>query len=393
MNNSKLTDTDILYIGVVPDTWNKSRIGSLYILRNVKVSDKDFKPLSVTMKGILPQIESVAKTNAHDDRKLVKKGDFVINSRSDRRGSCGIANQDGSVSLINLVLQPRDNMEPNFYNWFFKSKEFSAEFYRWGHGIVDDLWTTTWQDMKNIEIIVPPLSEQKAIADYLDDKCGQIDEIAKIIEEQIATLERYKCSIITEKVTKGLNSNAPMKDSGIEWIGAIPEHWKVVKGKNLFTNDKSIVGARVDDYERLALTMKGVIKRSKDDNEGLQPDKFNSYQILRENELVFKLIDLQNISTSRVGLSGYTGIVSPAYIILKSNGSILPTYAEKYYLSLWMNQIFNFLGDAGVRSSLNAGELLNLYLPVPPLSEQKAIADYLDDKCGQIDEIDRKSVV
>ena len=80
--------------------------------------------------------------------------------------------------------------------------------------------------------------------------------------------------------------------------------------------------------------MKGVIKRSKDDNEGLQPDKFNSYQILRENELVFKLIDLQNISTSRVGLSGYTGIVSPAYIILKSNRSILPTYAEKYYLSL-----------------------------------------------------------
>lgn len=194
-------ESNILYIGVIPSEWNKGRIGSLYILRNVKVSDKDYEPLSVTMKGVLSQLETVAKTNAHDDRKLVKKGDFVINSRSDRRGSCGIANQDGSVSLINLVLEPRENMEPSFYNWFFKNDQFSAEFYRWGHGIVDDLWTTTWQDMKNIEIIVPPLEEQKAIADYLDGRCGQIDEIIKGKREQLEQLKSYKQSMIYEYVT------------------------------------------------------------------------------------------------------------------------------------------------------------------------------------------------
>ena len=151
-----------------------------------------------------------------------------------------------------------------------------------------------------------------------------------------------------------------MKDSGIGWVHEIPNDWDVIRGKYLFTNDKMLVGAKVEEYERLALTMKGVVKRSKDDTEGLQPDKFNTYQILKTGELVFKLIDLQNISTSRVGLSPYTGIVSPAYIILKGNKQILPEYAEKYYLMMWMNQVFNALGDSGVRSSLNVGELLEL---------------------------------
>ena len=178
-----------------------------------------------------------------------------------------------------------------------------------------------------------------------------------------------------------------MKDSGIGWVHQIPAHWGTIKGKYVFTNDKVVVGAKVEDYERLALTMNGVIKRSKDDNEGLQPDKFDTYQILRENELVFKLIDLQNVSTSRVGLSPFTGIVSPAYIILKAKKEIYPAFAEKYYLMMWMNQVFNALGDAGVRSSLNATELQELSLPLPPIDEQRAIAAYLDEQCGKIDSV------
>lgn len=178
-----------------------------------------------------------------------------------------------------------------------------------------------------------------------------------------------------------------MKDSGIGWVHEIPNNWTVVKGKYIFNIKKQVVGARVDDYERLALTLNGVIKRAKDDNEGLQPDKFNTYQILRKNELVFKLIDLQNISTSRVGLSHYTGIVSPAYIILKATKQINPVYAEKYYLMMWMNQVFNALGDSGVRSSLNSNELLEISLPLPSHDEQIQIADFLDEKCAEIDGI------
>ena len=176
-----------------------------------------------------------------------------------------------------------------------------------------------------------------------------------------------------------------MKDSGISWVGEIPKEWSVNRAKYCFVNTKEIAGCRSDRYERLALTMNGVIKRSKDDSNGLQPEKFETYQILRPDELVFKLIDLQNVSTSRVGLSPYLGLVSPAYIILKSNKRILPAFAEKYFLMLWKNQIFNALGDAGVRSNLNSKDLLELSIPFPSLVEQQRIAEFLDRECGKID--------
>lgn len=176
-----------------------------------------------------------------------------------------------------------------------------------------------------------------------------------------------------------------MKDSKIEWVGEIPENWEVTKTKYQFQYKKEIAGVRCNQYERLALTMKNVVKRSKEDNTGLQPEKFETYQILRKDELVFKLIDLQNVSTSRVGRSPFEGLVSPAYIILRQNGKVLPCYAEKYFYILWKNQVFNALGDDGVRSNLGKDDLLNIPLPIPPLSEQKEISEYLDEKCGEID--------
>ena len=119
MNDSRTT-----WLREVPDTWRITTINSLYTLRNEKVSDKDYPPLSVTMKGVVPQLESAAKTDDGDNRKLVKIGDFAINSRSDRRGSCGISSYDGSVSLINTVLTPREAMHPGYYNWLFHSAAF-----------------------------------------------------------------------------------------------------------------------------------------------------------------------------------------------------------------------------------------------------------------------------
>lgn len=178
-----------------------------------------------------------------------------------------------------------------------------------------------------------------------------------------------------------------MRYSGVEWIGDIPTSWHVEKVKYHFYNEKTIVGIYADDYERLALTMKGVIKRSKDDTNGLQPEKFEGYQILRKNELVFKLIDLQNVTTSRVGLSPFEGLVSPAYIVLKAKGKILPAYAEKYFMFLWKNEIFNSLGNDGVRSSLNATDLLNLPILLPTEDEQVRIVAFLDKKCSEIDAI------
>lgn len=187
-------------------------------------------------------------------------------------------------------------------------------------------------------------------------------------------------------------ANRKMKDSGIEWIGEIPEDWSVNRTKNYYTNHKDIVGDMADSYERLALTLNGVIKRSKEDNAGLQPEVFNGYQILRRNELVFKLIDLENISTSRVGLCLFErGIVSPAYIVLTPKNNINSKYGEYYYLSMWHREIFNHIGDDGVRSSLNAKDLLNIPIVLPSMPEQQKIADFLDEKCSHIDSVLEKT--
>lgn len=199
--SAPMKDSGIPWVGETPEYWKVGRIGGLYELRNQKVSDKDFMPLSVTMKGILPQLETAAKTNDGDNRKLVRVGDFAINSRSDRRGSCGISDYDGSVSLINTILKPRNRMNAKYYNWLFHTPMFADEFYKWGHGIVDDLWTTNWSEMKRISIPLPPLDEQQEIADYLDNKCAEIEQIIADKKSQIETLDGYKKSLIYEYVT------------------------------------------------------------------------------------------------------------------------------------------------------------------------------------------------
>lgn len=185
-----------------------------------------------------------------------------------------------------------------------------------------------------------------------------------------------------------------MKDSGIAWIGVIPQDWEIVRTKSLYCSAKEIAGDRADDFERLALTLNGVIKRSKEDSVGLQPEKFSGYQILKKGELVFKLIDLENVATSRVGLSPYTGIVSPAYIVLSKQSrakDLVVRYSMYHFLSMWQREIFNQMGDNGVRSSLNTKELLNIPHPFPSICEQKRIVTFLDAQCAEIDAVLEKT--
>ena len=223
-------ESGVDWLGEIPSDWELGRISAFFSERRQKVSDKDYPALSVTKLGVFPQWENVAKSNDGDNRKLVKKGDFVINSRSDRKGSSGIAKQDGSVSLINIVLKPV-NIEPRYSEYLFKSYNFIEEFYRVGHGIVADLWTTRFDDIKNSMIALPTFDEQVKIANFLDQKTAQIDQAIALKQQQIEKLNEYKQIVIQNAVTKGLNPNAPMKDSGVAWIGDIPEHWEVKKLK------------------------------------------------------------------------------------------------------------------------------------------------------------------
>ena len=182
-----------------------------------------------------------------------------------------------------------------------------------------------------------------------------------------------------------------MKDSGVEWIGEIPKEWEIVRTKNEYFFHKNVVGNKADDYMRLALTLNGVIRRSKEDSNGLQPEVFTGYQIIKEGELVFKLIDLENLATSRVGLSSYTGLVSPAYIVLAPRENVNSKFGEYFFLSMWQREIFNHMGDDGVRSSLNSNDLLNIPYIRTSYAMQKRISCFLDKKCLEIDNVIEKT--
>lgn len=224
-------ESGVEWLGEVPQHWELTRLGTRFLERRTKVSDKDYEPLSVTKNGILPQLDSAAKSNDGDNRKLVKAGDFVINSRSDRKGSSGIADRDGSVSLINTVIEPK-NFNPTYCNYLLKSQSFIEEYYRMGHGIVADLWTTRYDEMKGILIGIPSIQEQTTIAAFLNDKTSKIDQAIAIKQRQIDLLKERKQILIHNAVTQGVNPNVKLKDSGVKWIGEIPVHWEVKKLKN-----------------------------------------------------------------------------------------------------------------------------------------------------------------
>jgi type I restriction enzyme S subunit len=230
-------DSGVEWLGQVPLHWDIKRVGSLFEERREKVNDVDFPPLSVTMQGIVPQLDNAAKSDAGDNRKLVKAGDFVINSRSDRKGASGISYLTGSVSLISIVMSPR-KYQSQYFHHLFRCQAFQEEFYRYGKGIVADLWSTNSSELKNI--LVPDLPQEEAdlIASFLDQETAKIDTLIEQQQQLIQLLKEKRQAVISHAVTKGLNLDAPMKDSGVEWLGEVPEHWVISTVKNFcFIND------------------------------------------------------------------------------------------------------------------------------------------------------------
>lgn len=383
----QMKDSGIEWIGEIPQSWDV--LPNKYIMKKTKELCLKYSGqaiLSLTMNGVIERdLDAGGKMpSSFDGYQLIKKGNLLL---------C-LFDIDVTPRCAGLIL--KDGVTSPAYSQFVMTNMAYAPYFAYYYIMIDNTkellhmtknlrYSLNEEQFGAIKAPCPPLAEQERIAEFLDAKCAEMEALAREIKEQIATLEEYKRSVITEAVTKGLDASVPMKDSGIEWIGEIPQAWDVLKTKYCFRYKKEIAGINSDKFDRLALTMQNVIKRAKDDSNGLQPEKFETYQILRRNELVFKLIDLQNVSTSRVGLSPYDGIVSPAYIIITPQSNISAKYAEKYYYTLWKNQIFNALGDDGVRSNLGKDDLLNIPIPVPSLAEQERIAEFLDAKCAEVD--------
>lgn len=390
-----MKNSGIEWIGEIPEDWNLIKIGSVFQCRNEKVNDTDYPPLSVSKGGVVPQMESVAKTDANDNRKLVLKNDFVINSRSDRKQSCGLSVLDGSVSLINTVIYTIDEkiILPRYTDYLLKNYGFAEEFYRWGHGIVADLWTTRWQEMKNIVLPLSSVDEQQHIADYLDKKCAVVDRLMENQRLQIEKLKEYKQSIITEAVTKGLDKSVPLKSSGVEWIGDIAESHKIVRLKFLLSQNMAY-GANesggknfIDSvrYIRITdITADGSLKDG-DDNQYISKEKAKGY-ILSDKDILFArsggTVGKTFLYRKFYGECAYAGYLIQA----KCNANkLLPEYLMYYtqssLYSLWKNMIF----IQATIQNIGANKYSNLEIVDMDIEEQKSIVDYLDTKCAEID--------
>ena len=388
-------NVDLPWLKRVPEHWEVKRIGSLFSQRIEKVSDKVYAPLSVTKYGIVPQLSDAAKTNNGDDRKLVCVGDFVINSRSDRKGSSGLSQLEGSVAKINLVLKPRTALAGEYIHYLLKSNSFIEEYYRNGRGIVADLWTTGFSDMKTIWLPVPPKEEQEQIVRYLDWQNSRLNKLINAKKKEIALLEEQKQALISQAVTKGLDPNAPLKDSGIDWIGQIPEHWEIRRLKSMLESPLEY-GANMSGipynsslprYIRITDIETSTVLKS-DNRLSLPISDLTSRYLLKTGDVLF----------ARSGATvGKTYIVSennlPAayagYLIkcCTNERYLLPLfllfYSQSHQYTLWKDAIF----IQATIQNISAEKYNNLQLPVPSVTEQTYICEYVMRRSSCFDNI------
>lgn len=235
----------------------------------------------------------------------------------------------------------------------------------------------------NIKLPMPPIQEQKSIVGFLDAKCAEIDALTADIQTQIDILEQYKRSIITEAVTKGLNPDVEMKDSGLKWIGKIPSSWNVMPNKYLMKK-KKVICPVYNGEDILSLTMKGVIVRDLDAG-GKMPTSFDGYQRLEPGNLLMCLFDI-DVTPRCIGLIKQAGLSSPAYSQFELNGMGNAEYYCYYYTMLDNDKTLLHLAK-NLRHSLTEDQLGAISVIVPPVQEQKIIADFLDAKCEEIDKV------
>lgn len=381
----EMKDSGVQWLGMIPKAWDLDKIVSLYSERSTKVSDRDYPALSVTKQGIVPQLESAAKTDNGNNRKLIKRNDFVINSRSDRRGSCGISEYEGSCSLINTVLAPKNNMINQYYNYLFKTELFADEFYKWGNGIVDDLWSTKWSGMKNIMVPFPPLEEQRVIVDYLDIKCTQIDTIIAKEQAVIEKVQEYRQSIITETVVRGLSTNDLFKPINCEWIDRIPNGWNLIKFGMITTIKSNLVSPL--DYPNLLQISPENIEKDTGNIFGIKTVRETG--IISDNHLFNKgqiIYSKVRPTLNKVIIADFDGLCSADMYPIET---IVNVKYLVYFMrsKLFVSQVDRISSDRVKMPKINKMELKQLFCFIPSEEEQKRIVELLDSKCNKIDKV------
>ena len=361
---------NLTWLGEIPSYWDCKKIGSLFTERKVKVSDKDYPPLSVAKIGIVPQLDSAVKTDAGDNRKLVRVGDFVINSRSDRKGSCGVSELNGSVSLINIVLTPRSEWNSRYVHYLLRSQPFSEEYYRNGRGIVADLWTTRYSEMKSILLPIPPSPEQDQIVRFLDWKVSSINKLIGVNQKQIECLNEKLLTVVNDLLTHGVKQNRAYMKTNMDWASEIPLEWEISRVRNHFEILKRIAGS--EGFDVFSVTQQGLKVRNINLYEGQLAANYSGYQFVYPGEFAMNHMDLL---TGGVGIADHLGVTSPDYRVFRlfdEERCYAAYYLKIFQLCYRRHAFYRFgRGAANVgRWRLPASAFKNFEIPLPPYDEQ-----------------------
>lgn len=381
---------EAIWYDSIPISWTSTKMREVFSERREKVSDKDYPPLSVGKMGVVPQLDTAVKTDNGDNRKLIKKGDFAINSRSDRKGSGGMSNYDGSASLIITVLKPHHELNVNFYHYLLRNHYFSEEFYRNGKGLVSDLWTTKWEEMRNIYIPIPPRDEQNQIVRYLDWQVSKINHLIHGYQKQINLLDERKTTVINQAVTHGIHADVEMQAVEANWVEEIPAHWQFNKVKQHFEIKKRIAGK--EGYDVISITQQGLKVKDIASNEGQMAANYSKYQFVYPGDYAMNHMDLL---TGFIGLSDIFGVTSPDYRVFSAID--VERTDLKYFLYVFQlgykRKIFYGLGRGAAnkgRWRMPAINFKNYDIPVPPIEEQREIVEYIEQETEKIDLLKRE---
>lgn len=296
-----------------------------------------------------------------------------------------MSNYDGSASLIITVLKPHHELNVNFYHYLLRNHYFSEEFYRNGKGLVSDLWTTKWEEMRNIYIPIPPREEQDQIVRYLDWQVSKINHLIHGYQKQIELLDERKTTVINEAVTHGIHADVEMQAVEANWVKQIPTHWEFNKVKQHFEIKKRIAGK--EGYDVISITQQGLKVKDISSNEGQMAANYSKYQFVYPGDYAMNHMDLL---TGFIGLSDIFGVTSPDYRVFSAVD--VDRTDLKYFLYVFQlgykRKIFYGLGRGAAnkgRWRMPAINFKNYDIPVPPIEEQREIVEYIEQETEKID--------
>lgn len=384
----EMKDSGSAWIGNIPKAWCVDKL-KYHLKRNEPRNPGNQQVLSLYREyGVIPKDSRDDNHNITSEDtskyKYVKKGNFVVNKMKAWQGSVAVSDFEGIVSPAYYVYEFTDvKLDKKFFHYLLRSC-YKGEFRRLSGGIREGQWDLPSDALDNIFIVFPEIGKQERIAAFLDVKCSEIDALSMDVQAEIDTLEEYKSSVIIEKVTKGLDPNAEMQDSGVEWIGIIPSTWSSHPVYYYF-GERKVKNYDLKEQNLLSLSYGKVIRKDINANGGLLPANFSTYNIVEVGDIIIRPTDLQNDKRSlRTGLVTEHGIITSAYIDLMPKDGVNSKYFHYLLHAYDIMKVFYNMGD-GVRQGLNYSEFSKLIVVAPSREEQIEIIDYLDNKCAEID--------